>query len=80
MWLARICSGVEYCSMLLLYARSMSAAGTTIFARMRVDVDQQVADLALLGNLEVVLVRVEVARDLGVAAVTCERNVVGGER
>ena len=33
MWLARICSGVVYCSMLLLYDFSTSAAGTTTFAR-----------------------------------------------
>ena len=45
----------------------------------RVDVDQQVADLALLGNLEVGLVRVEVARDLGVGRGHLRPEAVGGE-
>ena len=67
MWLARTCSGVVYCSMLFVVGRARcSASGTVTFARMRVDVDEQVPDLALFGNPEVGLVRVEVGLHLGV--------------
>jgi len=45
----------------------------------RLDVNQQVADLALLGNLEIALVRVEVARHLGVAGVDLGAEAIGGE-
>ena len=58
----------------------MSAAGTIDLRAQRLDVDQQVADLALLGDLEIVLVGLEVARRPPASvAVTCVRNAVGRE-
>ena len=45
----------------------------------RFDIDEQVADLALLGNLEVRLVRVEIAGDVRVAGRNLAAERVGGE-
>ena len=76
MWLARTCSGVVYLlDVVVVGALDVGGRHVDLGAQ-RVDVDQQVLDLALLGNLEVVLVRVEVASTTSASdAVTWPRTL-----
>ena len=64
MWLARNCSGLVNCAAVVVVgAREIGGRDGHLRAQ-RVDVDQQVLDLALVRNAEVGLVRLEVAGDI----------------
>ena len=80
MWLARTCSGVVYCSMFSLYARSMSAGGTLTFARSASTSISRYLTLRFSGILKSAVCACEVSRDVGVGRRHVGPEAVGVER